>query len=84
MPNVNKITLEKKANPKGIRFSDLKKVCKAQFGPPWQDGTSHCVYKTPWSGDPRVNIQGKEGMAKAYQVNQVLLAIERMEINDGS
>jgi hypothetical protein len=34
---------------------------------PRQDGTSHKVYKTPWQGDPRVNIQrGKDGKAEAY------------------
>jgi hypothetical protein len=47
---------------------------------PRQQGTSHCVYKTPWSGDPRVNIQeGKGGKAKDYQVRQVIQAIDKME-----
>jgi hypothetical protein len=45
-----------------------------------REGTSHKVYKTPWQGDPRVNIQrGKDGSAKAYQVRQVLAAIARLE-----
>jgi hypothetical protein len=30
-------------------------------------------------GDPRVNIQNDEAMAKAYQVRQILKAIERLE-----
>jgi hypothetical protein len=38
----------------------------------------------PWPGDPRVNIQNHKGKAKAYQVRQVLLAIERLEMNHGS
>jgi hypothetical protein len=42
------------------------------------------VYKTPWFGDPRVNIQNEKGKAKAYQVRQVLKAIERMEIEHGT
>ena len=29
--------------------------------------------------DPRVNIQNDNGMAKAYQVRQVLRAIEKLE-----
>jgi hypothetical protein len=41
---------------------------------------SHRVYKTPWIGDPRVNIQDDKGMAKSYQVKQVLKAIEHLEI----
>jgi hypothetical protein len=62
----------------------LEKVCEQYFGLPRQNSTSHCVYKTLWQGDPRVNIQGKKGMAKAYQVRQVLLAINRLEVNDGT
>jgi hypothetical protein len=38
---------------------------------------------TPWQGDPRVNIQNNNGKAKAYQVKQVLKAIERMEVDHG-
>jgi hypothetical protein len=37
------------------------------------------IYRTPWPGDPRVNIQNAGGMAKAYQVRQVLKAIDRLE-----
>ena len=61
-----------------VRFADLQKVCEAYFGKPRQRGSSHAVYKTPWLGDPRVNIQNDKGKAKAYQVRQVLLAIERL------
>jgi hypothetical protein len=58
--------------PKNIRFGDLKKVCDAYFGLPRQSGTSHLVFKTPWPGDPRVNIQNAGGQAKPYQVRQAL------------
>lgn len=71
-----------KQNPKGIRFAELCKVCDHYFGKPRKSGTSHRVYKTPWAGDPRVNIQNSRGKAKAYQVRQVLLAIERLESSD--
>jgi hypothetical protein len=30
-------------------------------------------------GDPRINIQNEKGKAKAYQIRQVLLAIDKME-----
>ena len=66
-------------NPTSIRFADLATVCDALFGAPRQAGTSHRVYRTPWPGDPRVNIQRAKGMAKAYQVRQVLKAIEKLE-----
>ena len=82
MTSIEKMLEEMKLNPKGIRFNDLKEVCVTYFGTPRQNSTSHCVFKTPWFGDPRVNIQGKKGMAKAYQVRQVLLAIDRLEMTD--
>jgi hypothetical protein len=66
-------------NPKGIRFSDLCKVCDHFFGQPRSKSSSHRIYKTPWGGDPRVNIQNHSGMAKPYQVRQVLKAIDRLE-----
>jgi hypothetical protein len=66
-------------NPKGIRFNELCRVCDYYFGTPRQRGTSHRIYKMPWQGDPRVNIQNDKGMAKAYQVKQVLKAIERLQ-----
>lgn len=65
--------------PANIRFSDLMKVCQEYFGKPRQTGTSHATFKTPWAGDPRINVQDAKGKAKAYQVRQVLLAIEKLE-----
>lgn len=66
--------------PQNIRFSDLSKVCSHYFGKPRNKSTSHHVYKTPWQGDPRVNIQrGKNGKAKSYQVRQVLAAIKKIK-----
>lgn len=66
-------------NPKGVRFCDLARVCDEYFGPPRQTGGSHRVYRTPWPSDPRVNIQNDGGMAKAYQVRQVLRAVRRLQ-----
>jgi len=67
-------------NQTNVRFSDLIRVCDYYFGEARQRGTSHCVYKTPWQGNPRVNIQeGSGGKAKVYQVRQVLAAIDKLE-----
>ena len=62
-----------------MRFADLAKVCQHYFGEPRQTGSSHRVYRTPWPGDPRVNIQDDHGKAKAYQVRQVLAAIDKLQ-----
>lgn len=82
MARVQEIVMQMKRNPTGIRFSDLCQVCDHYFGEPRQSSGSHRVYKTPWQGDPRVNIQSRKGSAKAYQVKQVLKAIERLEANN--
>ncbi|MDR1241571.1 MAG: toxin HicA [Deltaproteobacteria bacterium] len=75
-----KILAAMRAAPHNVRFTDLAKICERYFGQARQQGTSHAVYKTPWTGDPRVNIQrGDNGMAKAYQVRQVLAAIEKLK-----
>ena len=55
-------------NPVGVRFADLCKICDYYFGQARQASGSHRVYQTPWSGDPRMNIQNSKGYAKAYQV----------------
>ena len=73
-----------KKNSKDVKNSELCKVCDFYFGAPRQSGSSHKVYKTPWSGDPRVNIQNSKGKAKSYQVRQVLKAIERLEVENGN
>jgi len=68
-----------KNNSKGIRFADACTVCDHYFGKARQSSGSHRVYKTPWIGDPRVNIQNDKGHAKAYQVKQILKAVEKKE-----
>jgi hypothetical protein len=79
MVKIEDIIVKMRRNPKGIRFRDIQKVCDFYFGEARQKSSSHCIYKTPWQGDPRVNIQNNKGMAKAYQVRQVLRAIEKLE-----
>ena len=80
MSSVGKILKQMKENPKGIRFSEFQKICEHYFGKPRQDSSSHCIYKTPWQGNPRVNIQNHKGKAKPYQIKQVLLAVEKLEL----
>ena len=72
-----------KQNPRQVRFRDLCKICDHFFGEPRKGTGSHRVYKTPWNGDPRINIQNHKGKAKAYQVKQVLLALEKLEVSYG-
>jgi hypothetical protein len=81
MPDLARLVEVMKANPAQVRFRDAVKVATHYFGEPRQRGTSHCVWKMPWPGDPRVNLQsGQGGMAKIYQVKQLLAAIERLAL----
>ena len=84
MASVEAIVRQMQRNPKGVRFADACKVCEHYFGEPRQSSSSHRVYKTSWQGDPRVNIQNSKGKAKAYQVRQVLKAIDRLEGEHGT
>jgi predicted RNA binding protein YcfA (HicA-like mRNA interferase family) len=79
---VEKIIKQMIANPKDVKFSDLCKVCDYYFGQPRSSG-SHRIYKTPWQGDPRINIQDDNGKGKAYQVKQVLRTIRKQESKNG-
>jgi len=75
MAQVEEVLAQMRRNPKGVRFHDLCQVCDVFFGKARQRGSSHRIYRTPWQGDPR---------AKAYQVKQVLKAIERLEAQRGT
>lgn len=79
MASTAKILEQMRREPASVRFTDLKKICQACFGKPRQTGSNHAIFKTPWVGDPRINIQDDKGKAKTYQVRQVLLAIDKLE-----
>lgn len=73
--------LEELKNPKNVRFANLVRICKRLFGEPRIVG-SHHIFKVPWAGQPRVNIQPDGSKAKSYQVKQVIKAIERLKENE--
>jgi len=79
MAAMEKVLERMRCEPANVRFVELFRVCEAFFGKPRQSGSSHAIFKTPWPGDPRVNIQNDRGSAKVYQVRQVLAAIERLQ-----
>jgi len=66
------------ANPVNVAFKDLLEICSKYFGEPRIKG-SHHIFKTPWQGDPRINIQKDGKMAKPYQVRMVQKALEKLE-----
>jgi hypothetical protein len=77
--SLERLLAEMRRNPANVRFADACKLAASWFGAPRQKGTSHCVWKTPWPGDPRVNLQrATGGKAKAHQVRQLVQAIDRL------
>lgn len=79
MANLKKIISQMKTQPQNVRFTDVVKVCTQYFGEPRQYSGSHMIFKTPWQGDPRINLQANRNLAKAYQVKQVLAALEMLK-----
>ena len=64
---------------KQIRFAELLKICEQFFGN-YRVSGSHHIFKTPWQGDPRINLQKEKGSnAKPYQVRQVLRALRKLK-----
>lgn len=84
MPAIAKVVDAMRRSPRSVRYADLFRVCEHYFGQARSSGSSHAVFKTPWAGDPRVNIQNDHGMAKEYQVRQVLAAIRKLEEFNGN
>ena len=72
---------EQLSNPKNVKFDDLLKICTKYFRAPRVSG-SHHIFKTPWKGDPRINIQKEGKMAKPYQVKLVLKALDKLEVEN--
>ncbi len=67
-------------NTKNVKFDDLLKICIKYFGHPRIKG-SHHIFKTPWQGDPRINIQKAGKMAKPYQVKIVIEALKKIGVD---
>lgn len=75
---IEKLLAAMRTSPAGTKFSDAMKIAEHFFGAPRKSG-SHRVFRTPWPGDPRINLQeGDGGKAKAYQIKQLILAIEKL------
>lgn len=76
---VDEALAELDGNEQNTRFSRLLNICTEFFGNPRVSG-SHHIFKTPWMGDPRINLQIVKGFAKPYQVRQVLQSLKRLKL----
>lgn len=82
MDSINDVIKSLEKSPSNVRFVELCRICDYYFREARQKGTSHRIYKMPWQGDPRINIQEKNGKGKSYQVWQVIKALKRLEIEN--
>lgn len=76
--NIAETIAELEREKAGTRFSRLMKICEEWFGVPRVNG-SHHIFKMPWPGDPRLNLQSDKGKAKPYQVEQVITALKKLD-----
>lgn len=76
--SIENLIAELEEKEKNIKFSRLFQICELQFGACRING-SHHIFRTPWQGDPRVNLQRVEKMAKPYQVRQVIRCLRKLK-----
>lgn len=74
--DIGNLLRELAGKEKNIRFSRLLKICEDVFGGSRISGGHH-IFKTPWPGDPRINLQKAGNMAKPYQVKQVIESLKK-------
>jgi hypothetical protein len=80
MASADKLLSKARNSPTSLSFTDAVKLPTSYFGAPGSGSGSHAaIFKMPWPGDPRVNLQNKDGKAKPYQVIQILKAIDRLK-----
>lgn len=79
--SAEKILAQARNNPKGLRFSELQRLAKALGYELSRVNGSHHIYTHPTRPElPQLNMQEDKGMAKAYQVRQVLSVIDEFEL----
>lgn len=76
--NIAETIAELEREKASARFSRLIRICAECFGEPRING-SHHIFKMPWQGDPRLNLQSDRGKAKPYQVEQVITALKKLD-----
>ena len=84
MDSIDDVVRKLARSPSNVRYAYLCKICDYYFGEARQKSSSHRIYKTPWRGDSRINIQEKNGKGKDYQVKQVIKALKRLGVQNGN
>lgn len=81
MSKIEKILRAAQNNPENLRFTELCQLAEAYGFLFSRQRGSHSIYKRP--GQMAVmTFQNDRGMAKAYQVKQLLAAIDEISSNN--
>ena len=83
MPPCMELLAKAKSIPKGIRFTDLCALATCYGWHFDRKGGSHHIFKR-MGHTQLMNFQDDNGMAKAYQVRQLVRAIEALHGGDDS
>jgi hypothetical protein len=79
MTQWDKLLEKARNNPRGVRFEDACKLAEHfGFAPRAGGGGSHRVFKKK-GVQTSLNFQDMKGMAKEYQVKQLLAAIDELQ-----
>lgn len=76
--NIAETIVELEREKASTLFSRLIRICEELFGAPRISG-SHHIFKMPWPGDPRLNLQSDRGKAKPYQVEQLIAVLKKLD-----
>ena len=77
--NVTKLLAKATRDPAACRFGEIQRLVEGFGFHPSRVTGSHHIYTHP--GIPElVNLQSVKGMAKAYQVRQILKLVERYNL----
>jgi hypothetical protein len=72
-------TIEQQArnSPENVSYSDMLKLCTLLWRTEVRFRKPQRNIQNALGGDPRINLQNKNGKAKPYQVKQAIAAIDR-------
>lgn len=83
MSKIEKLLLKARLNPKNLRFQELQKLCEYYGYKLRKTPGGHLCYKRHAPPKDTRTIQpGKDGMAKAYQVRQLLDFVDSYLMSD--
>ncbi len=83
MPRVRRLLEKARQSPAGLRFEEAAALAEGLGFVHRRTKGSHHIYARAGIAE-LVNLQNVRGMAKAYQVRQLLELVDRYDLHEGS